>query len=208
MNYAPRIKVIALAFCLFGLLVLSSALSFYTWQLDPTAIKENALLELVQGSFLLLASATQGWRAINAHEAGLKRDIRIALALFVFALFLREVDIDKLGSSAIWETLETLLRALALVMILGFLWHISRRIKLVVRSIVKILLAPKVGISVLACVFYACSWPFDRELFAIDKELSQWFEETFELNACLLFFCASLMSSVKNDVVKIKAPSF
>ncbi len=104
--------------------------------------------------------------------------------------------------------LEKILRVIALLMILSFTWHISRRVKLVLRNLSKVLLAPTVMLTMIACVFYACGWPFDRELFNIDQGLSQWFEETFELNACLLFFCASLMGSIKTDAVKIQAPSF
>jgi hypothetical protein len=163
---------------------------------------------LAQGGFLLLAALVQGWRAFNTHDSGLKRDIRLGLALFALALFLREVDIDKLGSSAVWDALEKILRVIALLMILSFTWHISRRVKLVFRNLGKVLLAPTVMLTMLACVFYASGWPFDRELFDMDKGLSQWFEETFELNACLLFFCASILGSIKTDVVKIQAPSF
>lgn len=207
MSYTQHIRAIALTFFIIGLLAISSTLSFEAWQFNSAIVKENALLELAQGGFLLLAALVQGWRAFNTHDSGLKRDIRLGLALFALALFLREVDIDKLGSSAAWDALEKILRVIALLMILSFTWHISRRVKLVMRNLGKILLSPTVILSMLACVFYACGWPFDRELFNIDKGLSQWFEETFELNACLLFFCASLMGNIKTDVVKIQAPS-
>lgn len=207
-SYTRHIQAIALTFFIIGLLAISSTLSFEAWQFNPTIVKENGLLELAQGGFLLLAALVQGWRAFNTHDSGLKRDIRLGLALFALALFLREVDIDKLGSSSAWDPLEKILRVVALLMILSFTWHMSRRIKLVMRNIGKILLSPTVMLTILACVFYACGWPFDRELFNIDKGLSQWFEETFELNACLLFFCASLLGSIKTDVVKIQAPSF
>lgn len=208
MSYTQHIRAIALTFFIIGLLAISSTLSFEAWQFNSAIVKENALLELAQGGFLLLAALVQGWRAFNTHDSGLKRDIRLGLALFALALFLREVDIDKLGGSAAWGALEKILRVIALLMILSFIWHISRRVKLVVRNLGKILLSPTVILTMLACVFYACGWPFDRELFSIDKGLSQWFEETFELNACLLFFCASLMDNIKTDVVKIQAPSF
>lgn len=207
MGYTNQIRAVALAFFVFGLLAISSTLSFEAWQRDSSVVQENALLELVQGAFLLLAIVIQAWHALNSHDAGLKRDIRLGLALFTYALFLREVDIDKLGSSELWNTLETLLRVVALLAILGFALHMSRRLKLVFHNLGKILLSPTIIMSLLACVFYAFGWPFDRELFNIDKGLSQWFEETFELNACLLFFCASLMGSIKNAVVKIQAPS-
>lgn len=208
MSYNNRVRSIALTFLIIGLLAIATTLSFELWQINPLVTAENAGLELGQGAFLVLAAIIQGVRAFTSHESGLKRDIRVGLALFAFALFLREVDIDKLGASAAWDVLEKVLRVIALVMILGFALHMSRRIKLVLRNFSKILLAPTILISILACVFYACGWPFDKELFSIDKSLSLWFEETFELNACLLFFSAGLASNIKTDEVKIQAPSF
>jgi len=208
MSYTSQVRSVAFAFFIAGLLAISTTLSFEAWQFNPGVTKENALLELAQGGFLLLATLVQSLRAFNNHISGLKRDIRLGLALFAFALFLREVDINKLGSSNIWDTFETVMRAIALLAILGFVLHMTRRIKSATLNIGKILRSPTVILTMLACVLYACGLPFDRELFSIDKSLSVWFEETFELNACLLFMCAGLASNIKTDVVKIQAPSF
>jgi hypothetical protein len=208
MSYTNQIRTLALSFFIVGLLAISSTLSFEAWQLNPQATAENALLELTQGGFLLLAAVIQGLLAFNKHNSGLKRDIRLGLALFAFALFLREVDVNKLGNRDIWGAVENILRVSAVLMILGFVFHMSRRIKLVIANLNKILLAPTVILSLLACVLYACGLPFDRELFNIDKSLSKWLEETFELNACLLFLCASMVGNIKTVVVKIQAPSF
>lgn len=208
MSYTNRVRSVALAFLIVGLLAISTTLSFELWQINPLVTAENALLELGQGVFLVLAALLQGARAFTVHDSGLKRDIRLGLALFALALFLREVDIDKLGTSEAWDALEKVLRAITLLMILGFALHMSRRIKLVLRNIGKILLSPTILISMLACLLYACGWPFDKELFSIDKNLSLWFEETFELSACLLLFSAGLASNIKSDEVKIQAPSF
>lgn len=207
-SYTNQIRVVAFAFFIVGLLAISTTLSFEAWLLNPKVTAENSLLELVQGGFLLLTALIQGTQAFRAHNAGLKRDIRLGLALFAGALFLREVDVDKLGSSEAWATLETVLRAVTVLMILSFVLHMSRRIKPIMRNVNKILLSPTVLLSILACVFYAGGLPFDRELLNIDLSLSKWFEETLELNACLLFLCASLADNIKNDVVKITAPSF
>lgn len=207
-SYTNQIRTLALSFFIIGLLAISTTLSFEAWQFNASVTAENALLELTQGGFLLLAAVFQGVLAFNSHASGLKRDIRLGLALFAFALFLREVDVNKLGDRNTWGLVENILRASALLMILAFTFHMSRRIKLVTANINKILLAPTVMLSVIACVLYACGWPFDRELFNIDKGLSKWFEETFELNACLLFLCAGMVGNIKTDVVKIQAPSF
>lgn len=207
-SHTQHIRAIALAFFIVGLLAISSTLSFEAWQFNQSIVQENALLELAQGGFLLLAALVQGWRAFNKHDSGLESDVRLGLALFALALFLREVDIDKLGSSLVWDITEKVLRVIVLSVILGFTLHMLRRIKLVMRNAGKILLAPTVVFTLLACAFYACGWPFDRELFNIDRDLSQWLEETLELNACLLFFCASLLGNIKTGVVKTQAPPF
>lgn len=202
------IRTLALTFFIAGLLAISSALSFEIWQLNPWITQENAPLELTQGGLLLLAALIQCARAFSKHTSGLQRDICLGLALFTFMLFLREVDIDQLGTAGLWGTLETLLRVLALMVALFFVAHITRRIKMIRCSLNKIFRAPMVKITILGCLLYACGWPFDKELLNIDEGLSLWFEETFELNACLLFFCASLISNIKKDPTKIQASSF
>lgn len=205
-DYSRRIQSIAMAFLIAGLVVISSALSLQYWQQNPLITAENALLELVQGGLLLAAALVQGLRALN--NSGLGRDIRLALGLFAFALFLREVDIDKLGTSSYWAMLEKALRATALLLIAGFMFHMLPRLKLALRKLGQIITAPTLLLSLLACVFYACGWPFDKELTGLGKDLSVWCEETLELNACLLLLCAGALASAKAKVVKIAAPSF
>ena len=207
MSYTQRVQFIALAFFIAGLLAISTTISYELWLYNPLVTAENALLELAQGGFLLLAAVVQGVQASRTSTPGLQRDIRVGLALFAFMLFLREVDIDRLGASAYWDVLEKGLRALALLLMLGFIVHMSRRFKTVLRNLGRIFLAPTVVISAIACVLYAAGWLFDKELFSIDKGLSLWFEETLELNACLLLLFAGFARSLKFTVVSLKAPS-
>jgi hypothetical protein len=207
-SHTQRIRSIALTFLVVGLLAVSTITSYELWQFNHGITGENAGLELAQVALLVLATVLQGWRGFITIKPGLQRDIRIGLALFAFTLFLREVDIDKLGTSHFWKWLETGLRVITLIGFFGFAVHMLRRIKIVLRCFKRIILAPTVLISLLACLFYTFGWPFDKELFNIDKGLSLWFEETLELNACLLFFVAGFTSSVKSAVVSLKAPSF
>ena len=208
MSHTQRLRAIALAFLIAGLLALSTAISYELWLYNTSITGENAGLELAQGAFLILATLVQGWRGLTTAKPGLQRDIRVGLALFAFALFLREVDIDKLGASHFWNWLETSLRVITLIGFLGFATHLLSRTTILWRNCKRILLAPTVLISFLACGFYALGWPFDKELFNIDKGLSVWLEETLELNACLLFFLAGFTSGIKSAVVSLKAPSF
>lgn len=203
-----RLQSIALAFLVLVLLAISTTTSYQLWQYNSGVTDENGLLELAQGGLLILAASVQTGRALITPRPALQRNIRIGLAFFAFALFLREVDIDHLGRGHLWNWLETGLRLIALIGIFGFIVHMLRRTKMLLRNLKRILLAPAVVISLLACAFYACGWPFDKELFNIDTDLSVWFEETLELNACLLFLIAGFTNSIKSIVVSLKVPSF
>lgn len=200
-SYGDQIRTIALVFFIVGLMAISSALSFEAWRLNPAIIMENALLDLAQVAFLFLATLLQAWRAFNTQASSLRRDIRLGLALFTFVLLLREVDMNILGGNVLLSSLETILRLGALVAIIGFAIHMSNRIKLVTDNLGQILLSPTILLSVAACVFYAGSLSFNRELFEMDSNLSKWLEETLKLNACLLFFCASTAGNIKSVVV-------
>lgn len=205
-DYSRRIQSVALFFLISGLLVITSALSLALWQQNPLITDENALLELSQGGLLLAAALIQGLRAWHSPSNSLKRDVRLGLALFAFAFFLREVDIDQVGTGAHWALVEKLLRASALLMIGVFIFHMVPRLQLVLRNLPKVIGAPTLLLSLLACVFYVSGWPFDKGLTGLDSELSLWFEETLELNACLLLLCASALASVRSDMIQIKAP--
>lgn len=201
-DYDDQIRTIALAFFIVGLVAITSSLSFEAWLLNPAIIKKNALLELAQSMFLILAALLQAWRAFNTQESNLIREIHRGLALFIFALFLCEVNEEFISSSMLWNLLETTIQLITLLAIFGFAMHMSRVIKLVTGNLTQILLSPTILLSIIACVFYVCSFPFHRELFAMNKNLAKWFEETLELNACLLFFCAGLAGNIKSAAVK------
>jgi hypothetical protein len=196
--YSNRIRSIALAFFILGLLAISTTSSFQLWQLQPSISAENALLETAQGMFLLLTASLQGLRALTSKNSGLERDIRYGLALFALLLFLREVDIDKIGISPHWALLEKTLRGVALLLTLRFTVHLFNRQKVIMANLARLVWSPTLLVSLLGCLFYASGWPFDKELFNIDKSLSLWYEETLELNACLLLLCASFTKSVKS----------
>ena len=198
-RHIEHLRSVALAFLIAGLLAICTTLSYELWQSNPLVTAEGSLLESAQLAFLLLATLVQIGRALISRTSNLQQIVGVGLALLTFALFLRELDINKLGGGTNWDTLENVVRTIALVMILVFAWHASHRIKLIMHNIDKILLAPTILISLLACLLYACGWPFDKELINIDKSLSLWFEETLELNACLLLVCASFANSIQNE---------
>ena len=203
-TYTNRVRSIALAFFILGLIAISTTSSFQLWQLQPSIAAENALLELVQGLFLLLALGVQGVRAYSAPKLGLIRDIRSGLALFALLLFLREMDIDKIGVSTHWALAEQMLRGIALLLTLRFILHVTRRREVIMSNLANIFWSPTLLVSLLGCLFYTCGWPFDKELFTINKGLSVWLEETLELKCLFIVVMCRLYRRCKIDCSKTK----
>lgn len=189
----------ALAVLIGVVMLLVSAASFELWQYySPAIAYENGLLELGQDFFLLVAFVTAlvRYRPIRFNET-LDSHIFLGLTLFSLAFFLREVDIDKIGSSALWPIAEKTLRVIATVSLLGFIFSVLRKSKLFLRNFASIIAAPVVVLTIIAGLLYVCSWPFDKKMFAIDKGISQLCEEVIELNACLLFALAAFTQGIK-----------
>lgn len=196
---APIKKIVFVVLIPCAMLLLS-ILCFQLWQQRPTIAQENDLLELGQSGFLLLACATLALRAgrIQARE-NLNKPVFAALGLLTLAMFLREVDIDKLGTSPVWALAEKVLRGIAAIAVLNFSFSLLPKIKLLLRNVGKILQTPIVMLAVLALVLYICSWPFDKRIILVNKPLSQFIEEIIELNACYLFALAAFARGVKQD---------
>lgn len=190
----------AAALLIAGILLLVSGISFYLWKYIPDIASENGLLEVGQDIFLSLAFVTALLRYWPIRcEEGLSSTVFLALTLCSLAFLLREVDIDKLGSSSLWPVAEKVLRGIAAVALLGFIFSVLRKIKLLLRNLASILTAPVMILTILGGLLYISSWPFDKKMLAMDKGLSQLCEEIIELNACLLFAFAAFSRGVKQE---------
>lgn len=190
----------ALAALIGVVMLLVSAVSFELWQYSPAVAFENGLLEMGQDFFLMIAVVTAflRYRSVRFSES-LDGYIFLGLSLFSLMFFLREVDIDQIGSSALWPIAEKTLRAIAAVLLLGFVFSVLRKSKLFLRNFASIIAAPVVMLTIVAGLLYFCSWPFDKRMFAIERGFSQMCEETIELNACLLFALAAFARGVGQD---------
>ena len=193
-------KTGAVAILIAGILLLVSSISVYLWQYIPDIASENGLLEVSQDIFLSLAFVTAFLRYWSIRcDQSLNNTVFLALTLCSLAFLLREVDIDKLGSSPLWSVAEKVLRGIAAVPLLGFIFSVLRKTKLLWRNLASILTAPVVILTILGGLLYISSWPFDKKMFAMDKGLSQLCEEIIELNACLLFAFAAFSQGVKQE---------
>jgi hypothetical protein len=157
---------------------------------------EISAIELSQSVLLLLACVAHGKRSYRLPSASLARLIHTGLALLTYSFLLRELPIHEFGGSQAGPLLQNTLRLIGAVLWLGVLLMLLRTIKPIYAEKWQILALPVMRMTVLGCLLYAASWPFDKEVFAaLSPALSAFVEEVIELNACVLLFLASLARS-------------
>jgi hypothetical protein len=165
--------------------------TYWLWSTGMISTSEDGFLEVGQNIFLLLACLLHSYHSRQEEKGNLYRDIHAGMALFCFVLLLREVDIDQLGSTGIWEDIEMIIRGVTLVGILIYAAHMMARLKLIRLHIHALLTSPMIILTILGCAIYSSSWPFDKMIFAIPTELSIWAEETLELTATIVLLLAA-----------------
>lgn len=171
--------------------------AYWLWTFTPRITAENDLLETAQYLFLLLACATHIFQSGKAPPKSVERHLRWNLALFCFALLLREFDIDRVGDAQIWHSIESLIRSLTLITLViywGWAWGWpAKKGRIHWCNISGIFATPTIVLTIIGCIFYAAGWPFDKLKFSIAADFSGLIEETLELNACMLLFFAACM---------------
>lgn len=165
--------------------------TYWLWSRQMISTSEDGFLEVGQNIFLLLACLLHSYHSRQEEKGNLYRAIRAGMALFCFVLLLRELDIDQLGSTGIWEDIEMIIRGVTLVGILIYAAHMMARVKLIRQHIHALLTSPMIILTILGCAIYSSSWPFDKMIFAIPTELSIWAEETLELTATIVLLLAA-----------------
>jgi hypothetical protein len=182
---------------IFAILIVISLTSYWLWSLGVNTTDENGLLEFGQDVFLILACAMSAYRYKGATTI-LYRFVYSGLMIFCFAILLREIDIDKIGVSPIWEVVETFARGLALVALLVYLFFMIKKFRGLREGIPDILTSPIFLLTLIGCLSYIGGWPFDKLIFLDSaRDLAVAIEETLELNATLLFFFASCAKELK-----------
>lgn len=157
---------------------------------------ELSAIELTQSVLLLLACVAHCKRAYPLPSASLARLIHMGLALLTYSFLLRELPIHEFGGPQIGPTLQTTLRLIGVVLWVVVLLKLLRQIKPIFAEKWAVLTLPVMSLTVLGCLMYTASWPFDKAVFAsLSPALSAFIEEVIELNACVLLFSASLARS-------------
>lgn len=175
---------------------------FWAWSIDPTITAENDLLEAGQAALLILACLAHGFHYGNSGKT-LDRYLHFGLTLLCFGILLREFDIDKLGSSPVWASVETVVRAVAVITFLIYLILSLKKISFFCKNIDKIYTSPMILVTFLGCSIYMTGWLFDKMIFSIAIDLSVLFEETLELSATLLLFVSSTISPYTEEPLSL-----
>ena len=176
-------------------LLLISAESYRLWSHGLIRTSETGLLEVGQNIFLFLACLLHSYHSRNDNAEPLYRYLCVGLALLCLALLLRELDIDKMGNSNQWENIELLVRSVTVTGIIIYCGTLLRHPDITWSGLKSFTTMPMLIFSFWGICCYLCGWPFDKSLFAIPQGLSAWAEETLELNATILLFCAACTKS-------------
>ncbi len=171
-----------------GLLI---AVSWLLWRRDVTITEENRLMENLQVLFLLLGVGFHLLRCCQA-EALAARLGHVCLGLLCLSLAARELDLREVLVAPFWRSVEFGSRV-----VLGIGWVLlSLRVLLKTRQLWpqrgSMLLSTTSGLTAVAVALYLTSWFFDKQVFPINKHLSQFIEESIQLTASLYYFTAAL----------------
>lgn len=180
-------------------LIAASLMSYSLWSGAIIDTAENGVLELAQNIFLLLACLLHSNHSWTKPSISHERHWHSGLALLCFALLLREVDINRFGTSTTWGTIEIIVRGVTVFVGVIYAGLVFSRWRLAAKNIRLLATSPTTILTGLGCVAYLSSWPFDKMIFALPGDISEWIEETLELNATILLFAASTFSININD---------
>jgi len=175
------------------LLLAIPALSYALWLQQPQLAEENGALEHFQVGLIALACFIHSVHSIKFNTSSLGYVIRAGFALLTYSFLLRELDIEHLGSSPLWATLERALRILRVVLWLGFFVFIAKKAKLLYGQRAGLSTSTTFWLSAAGGMFLIAGGIFDRHIFSsIPFSLSRLAEEVLELNGYFLIFVASL----------------
>lgn len=179
------------------LLVLLPITAFTLWKFEHGVTEENHILESAQAVFLLFSCFIHSRNAIRARSLRVEPLLFIGLALFTLSLVLRELDIDKIGPSSGWDTLQFVLRSIVVAFWVIFGLYLLPRLKELWRAKMRLLVMPVITLTAFGCCFYFASWFFDKEVFDLPKAPNKLIEQTLQLNACFVIFFASLQGRTR-----------
>lgn len=160
------------------------------WAEGFSITEENALLESSQVSFLALAVCLSV-RHVSCVENNTVRISHAVLGMLFLSIMIREVDINRLGSAAIWKTVELVIRLGAVVVWLYLSALVFRKWKPLWCNRFQMLFSATGFLTALGILFYMISWYFDKSA-SPNQDWNRLCEELLQLNGTIFFFAASL----------------
>jgi hypothetical protein len=174
------------------------------WRSYSQIADENKLMECLQALFLSIGGAMYVVRARSSTFATLDWMLYAGMALLMYSFLLRELDIDQLGISPAWTTLEQYLRMIGVLAWVGFGVIAVPRFNLLFANTMRIAQTPLVVLSVIGGLFLLAGWPFDKSvLTSLSHVANQFGEEIFELDAYLILLLGSLAQSVEQLAMQV-----
>lgn len=182
-----------------AVLVIVPITTYALWQNVPGLLLENHLIESAQAALLLFAASIHLFQSKRfAPGISIAFLYHQTLSIFCISLFVREVDIDRLGSHPAWSGIEMFLRASIVTL---WLYHLVRLLKHLGPLLAQrhaLLIRPGSLLVYGGILLYGASWFFDKEIF-LAGEPARFFEETIQLQATLLFFLGAVRFSHRHD---------
>ncbi|MFP4347933.1 MAG: hypothetical protein ACOC3W_00485 [Thermodesulfobacteriota bacterium] len=160
-------------------------------------------MENAQVFFLALA-VFLNIRHLSYVENNTIRISHAVLGMLFLSIMIREVDINRLGSAAIWERAELVIRLGAAVVWLYLGALVFRKWKTLWPARFPILFSPTSFLTAIGIVFYMISWYFDKSA-SPNQEWNRLWEELLQLNGTIFFFAASLRPLPLHDPAPMPA---
>lgn len=174
-------------------LITTSLGLFGLWQRDPNIAEEDRLIEWLQAACLGGAACIHAHRSRAESHEMISRLIRRGLALLAASFLLRELDIDSWGNPSVADPIQFTLRLTLVILWLIYARPLFQHIPVLWKNFTKTLGAPTVFLASIGCCFYAASWPFEKELFALSENSSKFIGQLLQLHACALLLSSSLI---------------
>ncbi|MBE0596956.1 MAG: hypothetical protein IH614_06795 [Desulfuromonadales bacterium] len=163
----------------------------WLWLHDRSVTAENHLLENSQAVFLALAIALHIVQSARTGD-GAVRLFHLTLGLLCLSVLVREIDIDKLGSAAIWNSMEVVVRLCVVLVWIVLGSYLLRHWEELWRRRLPLLISMNSFLVYLGIFFYMASWFFDKSVIPVNPDVSQLWEELLQLSATVFFFVSAL----------------
>jgi hypothetical protein len=173
-----------------GVLLALGVASWVSWIVWPHTVAEDQWLEWTQVVLLLVTALLH---ARSAGRSAWPAVLHAGFGLLTLSFAVREVDIDRLGSSPNWLLAERVIRAGVGVLWVWWGCRMWRGAPAVRALWPGVLDQPWVRLTWIAGGLYVVSWILDREMLPLAKDVSHFLEEVAELQADAALLGAALV---------------